>query len=430
MQSFYLFLSPSTYSSKFFNTYISILKSQGARYAHITNIYSLLRLVKQFTSRPTLSSSLIIFFVHLLYLLSLVFRWLLTGRLSSCNPQNSYELDIFTLLDDEYIALISSLLFKNKRISYFSFPFLVLFAFVRCIIYLSLVRVFSLFSFNFVCCTNERIGIKNAIISTLSEYSIGSTSIVEFSLGNCQLNRPRSTHCVYHHHPEVLTYQPQSYVQYLDIENTFYTYKNIVFLHIFGDSSCHVFTSNRLYRNYFQWLKSLISHISQSKQQWIFRFHPNAFSWGENSSNILRFLFPRLTSLKNIVFDFGHDEINFTKGDRVVTFNGTIADELAPKGIRVITYELTQVEQFQTASTIHLNSYSLEEYYLSDSVDRNLLVLNSEFSSKLESSSVSLFSQPPPSLLTYVSNAHASYVNDSNFTDSQLRVYYDFLLDL
>lgn len=426
MSRIYLFLNPSVYSSKFFNTYRAYLHQCGHKTVSISNILSVATLAIKLQSSQKVIPSAFIFCSHYLYLSRLSAFWLLRGQLASPNPIKQYELDYYSLLDDELITLYSHLTAERTSLNRLQLLRLTLFLIFRCIVYLSFVRVLASSSVHFVCCTNERTGIKNSLITTLQYYSRLDVSVVEFNLGNCQLNRPRSTLFSHPrpHRPEML---PAFSVEPLSDS---YTYKNVVYLHVFGDSSCHVFTPYRLYRNYYQWLVSIINRIKLSDQKWIVRIHPHSLSWGEDSFSFIKNFFPGLLDLHNIVIDFAEQPIGIIKGDRVVTFNGTIADELAAIGIRALTYELTTSEQLCPGSTVLLSTYSLESYYLSDDVDRRLLTLDKNISDQLLQFSNSLEHPSPSSLSTSIVGSKACYVNNEDFTVNELISYYPFLLSV
>lgn len=122
--------------------------------------------------------------------------------------------------------------------------------------------------------------------------------------------------------------------------------KNVIFLHVFRDSPFNIVDRNRIFIDYYDWVDKTLRIISDSKENWLFKIHPNAARWGEDSLRTLRTHFRHAFGNilpKNIRIDDGSVSnldilINAKK---VVTFAGTVHLESACLGIRAITVSQT-----------------------------------------------------------------------------------------
>lgn len=115
--------------------------------------------------------------------------------------------------------------------------------------------------------------------------------------------------------------------------------KNVVFLHIFRDSPFGIVDNNRIFKDYFEWIRFTIKIINKSEEKWLFKIHPSVDRWGENSEKILKNLLNKYGSKnKNIIIDkntFSNFDI-FKNSKRIVTFNGSSHMESIACGLKPI----------------------------------------------------------------------------------------------
>jgi hypothetical protein len=104
-------------------------------------------------------------------------------------------------------------------------------------------------------------------------------------------------------------------------------FENVVFLHVFRDSSFDCIDKDRIFADYFDWVVATINIIKDSKETWLLRQHPSAKRWGEDTDVIMNYIkmkyfngkFP-----KNLVYKTADtSNINqFKNANRVVTYSG------------------------------------------------------------------------------------------------------------
>ncbi len=139
--------------------------------------------------------------------------------------------------------------------------------------------------------------------------------------------------------------------------------KNVIFLHIFRDSPFGIIDNKRIFKDYFDWIKSTIRILNNTNEKWLFKVHPSTQRWGENSKRILKNLIDKYsTKRENIIIDqksFSNFEI-FKKADRVVTFNGTSHIESIACGLKPIIISNSTINNFNQNS--YYKPKNLNEY--------------------------------------------------------------------
>ena len=58
-------------------------------------------------------------------------------------------------------------------------------------------------------------------------------------------------------------------------------------MHIFKDSPFNVIDRDRIFVDYFDWVKKTLKIIKKSKEIWILKIHPISNRWGEIQKNII-----------------------------------------------------------------------------------------------------------------------------------------------
>lgn len=148
---------------------------------------------------------------------------------------------------------------------------------------------------------------------------------------------------------------------------------NVIMLHIFQDSPFIFLDKNKLFFDYFIWLKETLKFICNSSEKWLIKFHPNSTRWGENSQKIF-FDFVKKNKIKitkNISFTNDISNLSiFRNLSKLITFSGTSAIESIAYGVKPIC-----ISKIIDESNI-LNSY----YYLPKSIKEYGKLLNSNAS--------------------------------------------------
>ena len=138
-------------------------------------------------------------------------------------------------------------------------------------------------------------------------------------------------------------------------------YKNVVFLHIFRDSPFADIDRNRIFEDYIIWVKKTLQIVKNSKEEWIFRYHPSYKKWGEDQKiavkQILKDTFNNAVP-KNIKFESNLNSNNFVynSAKRIVTFNGTSHLEAVANGIKPIIISETMLSFLNKKLVIKPNS--------------------------------------------------------------------------
>ena len=124
--------------------------------------------------------------------------------------------------------------------------------------------------------------------------------------------------------------------------------KNVILLHIFKDSPFNIIDKERIFTDYFDWINNTLSIISESKEQWSLRLHPNSKRWGENQKLIIKMLLkkhPILLEKGKVLIDdkLVSNSFLFNNVKRVVTFSGTSHLEASCCGIKPIAISKTML---------------------------------------------------------------------------------------
>jgi hypothetical protein len=121
------------------------------------------------------------------------------------------------------------------------------------------------------------------------------------------------------------------------IKNNYNNYpKNVILLHIFKDSPFNVIDRERIFFDYFDWIKKTIDIINTSNEKWAIRLHPNYKRWGEDQKRVLKNIINK--KIKNFLIDdrlISNNQM-FEEVKRVVTFSGTSHLEASCFGIKPI----------------------------------------------------------------------------------------------
>lgn len=141
--------------------------------------------------------------------------------------------------------------------------------------------------------------------------------------------------------------------------------KNIIMLHIFRDSPFISIDSDRIFCDYFDWIKTTIDIIGNSDENWVIRPHPSAKRWGEDQNTILKNIFIKKFGSKkpsNIFFDnrmISNTDL-FKRCNKLVTYSGTSHLEVGCFGVKSIIISDTVTRKFDK-SLVH-KPKNIEKY--------------------------------------------------------------------
>jgi hypothetical protein len=114
---------------------------------------------------------------------------------------------------------------------------------------------------------------------------------------------------------------------------------NIVFCHVFHDSAFFSYPGPRLFLDFVDWIVRTLKICASTKEDWLFRLHPSASSWGEDSRIILQRLIskhaPNAQNIKIIENEYSVESL-IERAKRIVTYSGTVQLEAAIMGKRPI----------------------------------------------------------------------------------------------
>jgi len=124
--------------------------------------------------------------------------------------------------------------------------------------------------------------------------------------------------------------------------------KNVILLHIFKDSPFNVIDKERIFMDYFDWVNNTLKILTESKEQWSLRLHPNSKRWGENQRPIVNMLLkkhPILLDQERVLIDdkLVSNHFLFKNVKKVVTFSGTSHLEASCAGIKPIIISKTSL---------------------------------------------------------------------------------------
>jgi hypothetical protein len=159
------------------------------------------------------------------------------------------------------------------------------------------------------------------------------------------------------------TYDLANYAQ--SVKNTNIEFpKNLVFLHIFKDSPFNTIDRDRIFSDYYEWVVETLKILKESNEKWTIKIHPSSYRWGENKNHLIKKLIKKVYKSQNSNIELIQTELTnldiFRNCNRLVTFSGTCHLEVACHGVKPITIQETQLEEFNknyVLKPIDLNSY-------------------------------------------------------------------------
>lgn len=141
--------------------------------------------------------------------------------------------------------------------------------------------------------------------------------------------------------------------------------KNVIFLHVFRDSSFSYLDRRRIFIDYVDWIVKTFEIIERSDEEWLVRPHPSSVRWGENPLRWLESIgkaSPGRRLPNNLVIESVRNS-NFhvlANAKRVVTYHGTVHLEAGAHGIKPIVVAETTMSSVMP-DLVHKPA-SLDEY--------------------------------------------------------------------
>ena len=136
---------------------------------------------------------------------------------------------------------------------------------------------------------------------------------------------------------------------------------NIVFCHVFHDSAFFAYPGSRLFLDFTDWIVGTLKICASSNEDWVFRLHPSALSWGEDSRVILQRLIskhaPNAQNIKIIENEYSVESL-IKASKRIVTYSGTVQLEAAIMGKRPIIAGGGILEQYAPDCAYIPSTYS------------------------------------------------------------------------
>ena len=139
--------------------------------------------------------------------------------------------------------------------------------------------------------------------------------------------------------------------------------ENVIMLHIFHDSPFALIDKNRIFIDYFDWIKNTFKILTQSREKWSIRLHPSYKKWGEDQHLILNKFINQTKINRDKIFiddNFTSNTFLFKNIKRLVTYNGTSHLEAATFGNKPIVISEVTLSSFNKA--LVLKPRNLEEY--------------------------------------------------------------------
>ena len=168
---------------------------------------------------------------------------------------------------------------------------------------------------------------------------------------------------------------------------------NVIFLHVFRDSSYDNIDPNRIFFGYHEWFEETLKILKESKEDWIVRTHPIMHKWGEDSNLIVEKFIKKVFNNvipNNIKIENGFisnfELLNYAK--RIVTYSGSVHIEAACFGIKPICISETTLERVSKDFILKPKSLNQYKQLLLKSINDNLFKLSKN---KIEKAKTILF---------------------------------------
>jgi hypothetical protein len=139
--------------------------------------------------------------------------------------------------------------------------------------------------------------------------------------------------------------------------------ENVIMLHIFHDSAFSLIDKNRVFIDYFDWIKKTFKILLDSKERWSIRLHPSYKRWGEDQHLIISDLIKKTKINRDQLFiddNLTSNTFLFKNVKRLVTYSGTSHLEAATFGIKPIVISEVTLSNFN--KKLVLKPRNLEEY--------------------------------------------------------------------
>lgn len=138
---------------------------------------------------------------------------------------------------------------------------------------------------------------------------------------------------------------------------------NVVFLHIYRDSPFYFIDQRKIFRDYIQWVDETIRIVKKSNEKWIFKVHPAAHLWGEDSTAWINMWrkkhnLEKYPNIEFIVSGLSNYEA-ISNARRIVTFSGRAQLEAVAAGMRPITIVSSIIPRF---SDNYFSPNNIQEY--------------------------------------------------------------------
>ena len=126
---------------------------------------------------------------------------------------------------------------------------------------------------------------------------------------------------------------------------------NVIMLHIFKDTPNMDIDKDRIFVDFFDWIKETLKIIKNTNEIWIIRKHPLAKRWGENQKFIINKIFKEVFGAnvpKNIRYeeDLTSNFLQLENAQKIVTFTGNSHLEAASMGRKPIIISNTTLSSF------------------------------------------------------------------------------------
>ncbi|KYP10051.1 MAG: hypothetical protein A0129_15045 [Limnobacter sp. CACIAM 66H1] len=144
---------------------------------------------------------------------------------------------------------------------------------------------------------------------------------------------------------------------------------NVVLLHVFKDSPNFSIDSDRVFNDYFDWMRAVLDIIRRSPERWAIRLHPSSGKWGENQMKVIDALdVSSVIDGSRVILD-DHLVSNtyiLKHCQRIVTFQGSVVLEAVAMGRRPVCVScFSDVQRFLDLKLQAASIKDLEKYCLS-----------------------------------------------------------------